>query len=548
MRDTNVVIVDCQTTGMAPDKAHLLEIGWVKYPPAASQDDSIEITSILLSLPEGEEIPPRISGMTGITDEMLLDGLEPEEVAQKLQAVSDNRVFVAHFAQFEKRWIAYLFNEYCPQSEIPDFICTREIVKRLHPDLPGGGIRAVAGYYGHTIPEKLRAGSHVKATIHIWRKVVRELSDKGIDNLTELNEYLDSPVSAHEGSFDFPMDRDKRLSLPDIPGIYKMLSLDGTVLYVGKAKSLRSRVNSYFTKRSGNRKKLELAAQVYDVCYVEYDTPLEAALAEYDAIQKFDPQYNSALRNPGKIVYFTEDFTDCSGDCGGKYPVGPIQSGTAVENLPLLLESLVTGDIPSPESIGMDYLPLEQDAPEDGFRMFMQQYFPHSAPTLARLLKIGKDIHRSLKTEKQKDTADDSDELHETKLVITAEAVFKHIEWLVAEASRLIRLSRWIILLSRSYVVWYSSDDEKKILEIGSGKIVSCSGTSMSEEHEHWSGEVFSGDAAVRELDSIKCGRLRVLTSELRRLVRSGRKVEITHRMTGGRLSGSRLLSILEDV
>lgn len=544
LKELQVVIVDCQTTGMSPPKAHLLEIGWAVFTDA-DNSAAMEKESFIVSLPDNEKIPPRISGLTGITDEMLIDSIKPQEIAQRLHAVSQNRLLVAHYAQFEKRWIDLLFDKYLSKEEKPIFICTREIIKRLHPDIPSTGIRAIAGYYGYTIPEKLRVAEHVEATVHIWKNVISELEEGGVTKYSELKEYLTSPASKYEGTYDFPMDRAKRLSLPDAPGIYKMLSADGTVLYIGKAKSLRSRVNSYFTKRSGNRKKLELAVQVYDVSCVEYSTRLEAALAEYDAIQEYNPQYNTSLRNTGEIVYFTQDFMDSSPKYGGEYMVGPIQVGKSVEKLSILLKAFVSGETPDSSAIGIDYMPLECKAMTDGFRMFTELYFELEIPTMPRLIKIGKAIQRESGHMKSKGDEKD-DELKEPESVITAETVLKHIEWLIAESSRLVRLSRWIVLLSQSCTIWISSGKEK-VLEINDGEVKSC--FSISTKSENLSGNKFiCRDASIRKLNPVNCGRMRVLTAELRRLKHAGREVMVVSRISGISITGSRLNDKLESV
>ena len=62
------------------------------------------------------------------------------------------------------------------------------------------------------------------------------------------------------------MPRDKRLSLPDEPGIYRLLRSNGEVLYVGKASSLKKRVNSYFQKqRRISERTLEMLTQAQDL-------------------------------------------------------------------------------------------------------------------------------------------------------------------------------------------------------------------------------------------------------------------------------------------
>ncbi|MEJ2167032.1 MAG: GIY-YIG nuclease family protein [Desulfobacterales bacterium] len=118
------------------------------------------------------------------------------------------------------------------------------------PDLPRRGIRASAGYYGYRMPECKRSGAHAVATAYIWHKMV-ELLDAvcGISSLKQLINWLASTQPAGRSKRTFPMNPLIRRQVPDKPGIYRMLRSNGDVLYIGKAKSLKQRINSYFLKR-----------------------------------------------------------------------------------------------------------------------------------------------------------------------------------------------------------------------------------------------------------------------------------------------------------
>lgn len=83
--------------------------------------------------------------------------------------------------------------------------------------------------------------------------------------------------------------------LPKNPGIYKFISKDGVVLYVGKATELRSRVKSYFSKDLINTRGpaiLDMVTQAEKVDYVKTDTVLEALILEAELIKKLQPKYN----------------------------------------------------------------------------------------------------------------------------------------------------------------------------------------------------------------------------------------------------------------
>ncbi|MDR1613803.1 MAG: excinuclease ABC subunit UvrC [Planctomycetota bacterium] len=85
--------------------------------------------------------------------------------------------------------------------------------------------------------------------------------------------------------------------LPEGPGVYVMRDREGMEIYVGKAKNLRRRVQSYFRKRDRRRKDLALAENIADFEYVETDSELEAFLLESRMIKDLQPRYNVLLKN-----------------------------------------------------------------------------------------------------------------------------------------------------------------------------------------------------------------------------------------------------------
>ena len=87
-------------------------------------------------------------------------------------------------------------------------------------------------------------------------------------------------------------------SLPDSPGIYKYFDKDGTLIYIGKAKSLKKRVSSYFNKNQHeNRKTAIMVSRIVDLQFTLVETEIDALLLENSLIKKFLPKYNINLRD-----------------------------------------------------------------------------------------------------------------------------------------------------------------------------------------------------------------------------------------------------------
>lgn len=96
--------------------------------------------------------------------------------------------------------------------------------------------------------------------------------------------------------------KDKLSLLPDQPGCYLMKNADQEIIYVGKAKSLRSRVRSYFTG-SHDAKTQRLVMDITDFEYIVVTSPLEALILELNLIKKHRPRYNIMLKDDKSYPY-----------------------------------------------------------------------------------------------------------------------------------------------------------------------------------------------------------------------------------------------------
>src|SRR5438132_8564023 len=281
-----VLVIDCQATAAAP-RGHLLEIGWAQVRNTVTHPHAC-----LIALPDGEQIPPAVSRITGISEHMMRSAVD-RQIAWR--ALSDQAASlmqqpaptVIHFARFEQPFLRTLGAGIFPL----DVVCTRDIARRLLPNLPRCSLRALTGYFGRAVGALRRSADHVEATAFVWQELVRLLDTKGVATWGGLHDWLAARVeAARRRRRVWPMPRDVRLSLPHAPGIYRMLRTDGSVLYVGKAASLHHRVNSYFRRQHGvHERSLEMLSQARAISFDVTHSPLEAALLAPDEIKRHRP-------------------------------------------------------------------------------------------------------------------------------------------------------------------------------------------------------------------------------------------------------------------
>jgi len=91
--------------------------------------------------------------------------------------------------------------------------------------------------------------------------------------------------------------------IPESPGVYQYFDKEGQIIYVGKAKNLHRRVNSYFNKDHQSSKTRQLVAHIADIRYVVVDSEQDAFLLENNLIKQYQPRYNILLKDGKSYPY-----------------------------------------------------------------------------------------------------------------------------------------------------------------------------------------------------------------------------------------------------
>ena len=150
--------------------------------------------------------------------------------------------------------------------------------------------------------------------------------------------------------------------IPEQPGVYQYFDTEGQIIYVGKAKNLHRRVNSYFNKDHQSSKTRQLVAHIADIRYVVVDNEQDAFLLENNLIKQYQPRYNILLKDgksypsicitkePYPRIFKTRTINKKTGEY-----YGPYSFGYTVETVLDLIHKLYpirTCNIPiSPDSI-----------------------------------------------------------------------------------------------------------------------------------------------------------------------------------------------------
>jgi DNA polymerase III subunit epsilon len=537
-----VLVVDCQATAAAP-RGHLLEIGWARACNTVTHPHAR-----LIALPDGEQIPPVVTRITGISGGMMRSAVDGRRVWSEL---SDHAATltqqpapkVIHFAQFEQPFLRTLADGVFPL----DVVCTRDIARRLLPDLPRCSLRALAGYFGRAVGALRRSGEHVEATAFVWQELVRLLETRGVSTWSALHDWLAAPVEPSRCRRRiWPMPRDVRLSVPHAPGIYRMLRTDGSVLYVGKAASLHHRVNSYFRKQNGVPERLlEMLSQARGISVDVTPSPLEAALLEADEIKRHRPPYNVALTIHDRVLWFTSpDLSVRRAEPSARCPLGPFASTETLDQF----VALARGDRAA--------LTSGPWGPDDGtfaagYNRLCATHAELSRVDLsahARLLRLGTRLWREGRRDRDpdvNDVEDDADDTRRRSTAWTPEFVQVSLEWLALRAALARRRAIWLTRLADSSLAWREPGDScARLIVIEKGEV--ALNTSVDTNAPPPIPPGYRRPVAARR-ETFTVGsfdRLRVLTTELKRLTAAGAPVAL-RLGTGPALEQSRLVSAL---
>jgi len=534
LTDVEVLVLDCQATGALSSGGRLLEIGWARS--SVSERRPPDAVARLIRDGEPPRIPRRVRAITGISAEELRSGDHPRRIwgllcaaAREIARANHTRrcPTIVHYARFEEPFLRALHEESRDGAFPLELFCTHELARRLVPSLPRKGLRAVAGYFGHGVGELRRAREHVAATADVWRATVRLLDEQcGVRTLPELRAWLAWSEAPTRVERRYPMDPQLRLSLPDRPGVYRLRRSNGDVLYVGKARSLRRRVNSYFQKRAAHHERtLEMLAQARCLDVTETPSTLEAAILECDEIKRLSPPYNVALRDRGRsLAYWSVDLRAWRSEPGGAHSLGPLPSPESLAPVAALARLLWGGARKGEEESLTDSwlrLPRGREPSPESVRSGLGQLLGRHGSFSPRVSLAGAVLRLGARLERA--SAEENVEESGTELALEDEAtpdwiperVASAAEVTLAQGARAIRRALWIRRLSECSLVWEDGTSGRTTLRISGGEV-------------RLDAPPVGGGGAQREgLDRACYDRLSALTRELKRLVGEADAIEL---------------------
>lgn len=271
-------ILDIETTGGQYNEEGITEIAIYKF-------DGHEVVDQFISLINPEiPIQPFVVKLTGISNAMLQSAPKFFEVAKRIIEITEGCVLVAHNAQFDYRVLRTEFNRLGYNFE-SQTLCTVELSQKLLPEQKSHSLGKLVRALGIPMSDRHRAAGDAQATIQLFKLLLAKDTEK---------EILTSLIKSDTKKGISPKLLDLLEGLPSTTGLYYIYNEKGEIIYLGKSRNIKKRVNQHFTSTA--RKSKRIQREAFSVQYETTGSELIALLKECQEIKVNKPAYNRALK------------------------------------------------------------------------------------------------------------------------------------------------------------------------------------------------------------------------------------------------------------
>ncbi|MCC9074159.1 GIY-YIG nuclease family protein [Flavobacterium sp. F-65] len=271
-------ILDIETTGGQFNEEGITEIAIYKF-------DGHEVVDQFISLVNPEiPIQPFVVKLTGINNAMLRSAPKFFEVAKRIIEITSDCVIVAHNASFDYRILRTEFRRLGYDFEAKT-LCTVELAKKLIPEQPSYSLGKLVRALGIPMADRHRANGDAMATVKLFKMLLEKDTEKTI-----IKDFIKLEIEKGIA----PKLLDIVAQAPTKTGVYYIHNESGTIIYIGKSRNIKKRINQHFTGTNIKSKKIQ--AEVFTVTYDETGSELIALLKESEEIKVNKPKYNRSQK------------------------------------------------------------------------------------------------------------------------------------------------------------------------------------------------------------------------------------------------------------
>lgn len=237
-------------------------------------------------------IPPFITNLTGITNAMVGNAPKFYEIAQKVQEITSNTIFVAHNVNFDYNIIHKEFKDLGFDFKRKK-LCTIRLSRKLIPGLNSYSLGALCTTQNIVIKDRHRAKGDAEATTVLFEKLVR---------LDKNQEVFNSFLNPKSRQATLPPLLPKKIvdKLSEKTGVYYFQNSKNEIIYVGKANNIKQRVLSHFYDKA--KKEVTMCLETSNVTFTETGCELVALLLESSEIKNIYPKFNRAQKRSSESI------------------------------------------------------------------------------------------------------------------------------------------------------------------------------------------------------------------------------------------------------
>jgi len=302
-------IVDIETTGGHAGANRMTEIAILHH-------DGKKVTNRYHTLINPERsIPPFITQLTGIDEEMITEAPRFFEVASTIESLLKDRVFVAHSVNFDYSFVKYELGR-LGISFNPKRLCTIRLCRQIIPGHRAYGLGKICKELNIEIKDRHRALGDAEATAILFSMLVKRDEENFITESLKRN--------SRESTLPPTLPKQVFQELPEKPGVYFFHNEKGKVIYVGKAINIKKRISGHLTGKESSKKSTRLKFETHNITYTLTGNDLIAQLVESREIKRHWPPHN-AVQKITENNYGLFHYTDGLGYM--RFAVGKIYKG-----------------------------------------------------------------------------------------------------------------------------------------------------------------------------------------------------------------------------
>ena len=289
MKDVKFAITDIETTGNGIKGNRITEVCVIIVQDGKVIDEYSSLVN------PSQAIPLYIESLTGINDEMVSSAPQFSEIADKIEKITKDCVFVAHNVNFDYNIIKAEFSNLEREFKRKR-LCTVRLTKKLIPGLFSYSLGNICTSINIPHIDRHRAKGDCDATVTLFQRCISLDPEFEVINQLLNQKTAASYLPPNFKSSDFE-------KLPVTTGVYFFKDKDGRPLYIGKAKNIKSRIKSHFQERSN--RKYKLMQETYSIDYELTGNELLALLRESELILKYYPKFNKAQKKVSRPYTLT---------------------------------------------------------------------------------------------------------------------------------------------------------------------------------------------------------------------------------------------------